>query len=37
MAMGPRGGMGGSAPRTIYDQRKSNAIALGTVATCCCR
>ena len=32
MAMRPMGGMGGQPQRTIYDQKNSNAIALGTVA-----
>jgi Zn-dependent metalloprotease len=32
VAMRPMGGMGGSPQRTIYDQKNSNAIALGTVA-----
>lgn len=32
VAMRPMGGMGGSPHRTIYDQKNSNAIALGTVA-----
>jgi len=31
-AMRPMGGMGGQPQRTIYDQKNSNAIALGTVA-----
>ncbi len=32
VAMRPMGGMGGSPQRTIYDQKNSNAIALGTIA-----
>ena len=32
MAMRPMGGMGGQPHRTIYDQKHSNAIALGKVA-----
>ena len=32
VAMRPMGGMGGKPQRTIYDQKNSTAIALGTVA-----
>jgi Zn-dependent metalloprotease len=32
VAMRPMGGMGGKPQRTIYDQKHSDAIALGTVA-----